>query len=398
MRIEGKSLIISETVGITFRLLGAKMQKITILFITIFLCTATAAAQTTAKELYETGKAASQKGDFKTAGNNYRKAFDLDPTALPSTLSAVAAKMNAKDAAGAYDALGAAIKADPDDSYLYFMRGVIVALPGVPAAAAGTAMADLDKVLETFPNNAGVYFFRAAMRLDKGDFDGAIADASKALDNRAQLEPQDIASAYFNRGKARYGKKDYDGTNLDLTKAIEIDPKIVDYYLVRAGARINKDDVAGVIADYSKVIELDPANAKTYITRGQLRFGTNDFINAIIDFTKAIEVDPKHQEIPVAYYNRGIAKLATDDPNGAVADCTKAIELKPNYDEAYEVRGAARGLMNDATGAIADLTKAIQLAPNNPGHYTARANQYRAMKKLTLAAADDKRAAKLKKP
>ena len=369
--------------------------KFLTLTVTLTIAAMTAAAQTTAKEFYEKGKAESQKGEFKAAGENYRKAYELDPKAMPPALSDVVAKMNAKDVAGGYEALSAAIKADPNDPYFYFIRGIISTVPGAPPSAAGTMMADLEKVLAAFPNNAGAYFFRSAMRLDKVDLDGAIADATTALDLRAQLESRDIAGAYFNRGKARFGKKDYDGANLDLTKAIELDPKNVDLYLVRAGARVNKNDMQGVIADYSKVIELQPSNAQAIITRGQIRMGTKDWDGSIADFTKAIQIDPKNAQIP--YYNRAQSRFSKDDYPGAIVDCTKSIEVDPKYAPAYDLRGLMRGITNDPTGSVTDITKAIQLVPDNPEYYKHRANQYRGMNKLALAAADEKRAAALEK-
>ena len=267
--------------------------KLLTLTLTLTIAAMSAAAQTTAKDFYEKGKAESQRGEFKAAAEDYKKAFALDPKALPPALSDVVAKMTVKDAVGGYDALNAAIKADPNDSYFYFLRAVIHTAPGAPPAAAGTVMADLAKVLEFFPDNPVVYLFRGAIRSDKGDLDGAIADLTKAIDSRAKLDPQDLANAYFNRSKALYEKKDYDGTELDLTKAIELDPKNVDLYLVRAGARVNKDDMQGVIADYSKVIELQPTNVKAIITRGQIRMGTKDWDGSIADFTKAIAMDRK---------------------------------------------------------------------------------------------------------
>jgi tetratricopeptide (TPR) repeat protein len=374
------------------------MKKIIILLPTILLFAVSAFAQTTAKDFYEKGKAESKKGDFKAAGEAYKKAYELDPKALPPSLLDVVVKMKAMDLAGSVQALSAAIKDYPDDAFLYFLRGLLGMSPEGAALTKGTSMADLGKAIELAPGSAAPYVIRGTLRLDKGDLDGTIADSARAIELGAQLQPNDLATAYYNRGKSRLGKKDYDGANLDLTRAIQIDPQNPQYYYDRAGARLNKDDRQGTIADFSKVIELDPAHIQAYINRGLIRNSVDDFGNAIADFTKVIQSDPKNPQIAFVFYHRGISKMAREDYAGALADFTKAIELDPKYADAYESRGIVRGINSDAAGAIADFTRAIQLEPNNAEHYKHRAEQYRAMNKITLAADDDKRAAELAKP
>ena len=73
-------------------------QKLTLftLLLTIAIAASAASAQTTAKDFYEKGKAESRKGDFKAAGDDYTKAFDLDPASLPPNFSAAIVKMKAR--------------------------------------------------------------------------------------------------------------------------------------------------------------------------------------------------------------------------------------------------------------------------------------------------------------
>src|SRR5208283_2227106 len=59
----------------------------------------------------------------------------------------------------------------------------------------------------------------------KGDWDGAIADYTKAID----LKP-DFAIAYCSRGSAEAMKGEWDGAIADYTKALKLKPDLAEAY------------------------------------------------------------------------------------------------------------------------------------------------------------------------
>ena len=170
-------------------------------------------------------------------------------------------------------------------------------------------------------------------------------------------------------------KNDYDGAIADATKAIGLDPNFGPPYIARGDARRGKEDYDGAIADYTKALgistifagELNPKLAAAYFGRGHAR---GDYEGAIADYTKAIELDPNYAS---AYYQRGIARNNKKDLDGAIADFTKAIEINPKWSWYYVGRGHTRGRTKDFDGAISDYTKAIELDPKNAGAYCGRA-------------------------
>ena len=83
----------------------------------------------------------------------------------------------------------------------------------------------------------------------KGDWDGAIADYTKAI----ELNPKD-ATVYCNRGMAKHNNKksDEDGAIADLTKAIELNPTYATAFKVRAYAKKAKGDQVGAEADFAQ--------------------------------------------------------------------------------------------------------------------------------------------------
>ena len=73
-----------------------------------------------------------------------------------------------------------------------------------------------------------------------GDFYGAIADYSKAIEIDVNSE-----IAYANRGLAKFSLKDFYGAIADYNKAIEINSSNVSYYSRRAKAKKEIEDKDG---------------------------------------------------------------------------------------------------------------------------------------------------------
>jgi tetratricopeptide (TPR) repeat protein len=96
-----------------------------------------------------------------------------------------------------------------------------------------------------------VYELRGFTWDDKGDYDKAIADYTKAI----EIDPKN-SYAYINRGVDWYDKGDYDRAIADYTRAIEIDPKNSDAYYNRSLAWDKKGDDDKAKDDYAKAIEL----------------------------------------------------------------------------------------------------------------------------------------------
>ena len=128
------------------------------------------------------------------------------------------------------------------------------------------------------------------------------------------------------RANGEMNKGDYDAAIADYTKAIESDPTLPTPYINRGLARQAKGDVDGALADDDKAIELNPNYAAAYHNRGLAKMDKHDYDGAIADYTRAIELSPN---FAVAYYNRSLAEQAKGDAAGALADHNKAIKLAP---------------------------------------------------------------------
>jgi tetratricopeptide (TPR) repeat protein len=187
--------------------------------------------------------------------------------------------------------------------------------------------------------------------------------------------PPMTAADYYNSARAKYDKNDFDGAIADYTKAINLDPQgpnAADAYNSRGNAKYDKDDIDGAIADYDQAIALNPDDAIAYSNRGNAKNAKGDHNGAIADGAKAIALNPDAPQSPdtaIAYFDRGGAKCVAGDFDGAIADYDQAIALDPSYTKTYHRRGNAKQAKGDFEGAIADYTKTIELDPNFSSAY-----------------------------
>ena len=93
-----------------------------------------------------------------------------------------------------------------------------------------------------------------------GDFKGAIADYTKAI----EINPN-YGRAYNNRGNSKHNLKDYQGAIADYTKAIKIDPNDADYYYNRGNSKEELGDLKGACTDWRKAAELGDTDAAKWV-------------------------------------------------------------------------------------------------------------------------------------
>ena len=80
-----------------------------------------------------------------------------------------------------------------------------------------------------------------------------------------------LANNSFNSGVDKYEQGDYQGAIADYTKALEINPESANAYYNRGNAKNKLGDHQGAIADYTKALEIDPQNGIAYLNRGVVK-------------------------------------------------------------------------------------------------------------------------------
>ena len=99
-----------------------------------------------------------------------------------------------------------------------------------------------------------------------------------------------LATNFYNSGVEKYEKDDYQGAIADWSKAIEINPKYAYAYSNRGSAKDELGDYQGAIADYTKALEINPQDASAYLNRGIARELLNDLEGACDDWRKSVNL------------------------------------------------------------------------------------------------------------
>lgn len=120
------------------------------------------------------------------------------------------------------------------------------------------------------PKSAGAYYNQGVARLEKGEYDAAISDLTKAIKMRPRF-----GRAHFYRGRAYFRKGEHDKALPDLTEAIELDPALAVAYGERAvihfirkeydkvWENIHKQESLGLQADPGFLKALREASGRT---------------------------------------------------------------------------------------------------------------------------------------
>ncbi|GHT18032.1 hypothetical protein FACS189429_3540 [Bacteroidia bacterium] len=327
----------------------------------------------TAEEYFYKANDFYEKGDFKSAIENYSKAIEINPNDAEAYYNRGLAKYALGDSQAAIDDYSKAIEINPNYADAYCNRGSAKDDLGDYQAA----IDDYTKAIEINPNFAEAYCNRGNIKYALGDFQAAIDDYTKVI----EINPN-YAEAYCNRGNIKANLGDSQAAIDDYSKAIEINPNLADAYSNRGVAKDALGDYQAAIDDYSKAIEINPNYAKAYYNRGNIKSDLGDYQAAIDDYSKAIEINPNYAK---AYYNRGNIKSALGDFQAAIDNYTKAIEINPNYAKAYYNRGVAKKNLGDYQAAIDDYTKAIEINPNLAMAYNNMGVTYESRKELPQA-------------
>jgi len=157
------------------------------------------------------------------------------------------------------------------------------------SAMAGGAerIAGIERAVAIRPKHAQALWCRGNDRMNRRDYEAAIADYTAAI----RVGPR-LSQAWANRGVCRQFRKQYDEAVADFTEAIRIDPKAASPYNNRGCVRRYQKDYAGSLEDHTRAIELNPRSHEAYANRGLTHWALKEYGAAVADTEKALEVAP----------------------------------------------------------------------------------------------------------
>lgn len=210
----------------------------------------------------------------------------------------------------------------------------------------------LNKCVEINSGYGEAYYTRGIVLFEQGDYEGALADMTSAVNNGYT-----VAAAYNDKGSCNRMLEKYNEAIIDYTDAIAVEPKAM-YYCNRASIYAKMGRFDDAINDYTQAIVADNKYYKAYNGRGVAKANQEKYNEAIADFTLSLDVEPTYTS---ALSNRGIAYYKIREYDKAVADLDAAIALEPHNGNTYMYRGNVKEMMRDKQGALDDWKKASTL-------------------------------------
>jgi tetratricopeptide (TPR) repeat protein len=195
------------------------------------------------------------------------------------------------------------------------------------------ALTDYSEAVRLMPTSPDALRARALVYAQKNDIDHAIAD----LDTEILLRPG--LYAYLFRGNLHQDKGQYDAAIDDFSRALDLQPNSFDAYNGRCWTRalIGKD-LQAALADCNSALGLNSAAAEAVDSRGLVYFRLGQFAQAISDYSAALSFNPKEAS---SLYIRGLAKLRLGKTEDGNTDVAAAKAIDPHVAERYARYGIA---------------------------------------------------------
>ena len=226
----------------------------------------------------------------------------------------------------------------------------------------GKKITDPHKAIEYWNNAIKLKPDDSTLYYNKGLAYRALDDHAQAIDcynafihlNPIFAVPEaEVAAAFYTSRGFSYGMLgQYDRSISDYDEAIRLKPDRIETYGLRATTYSELGQYDRAIRDYSEVIRHEPDNAPAYEYRGDAYASHGQKKQAIEDYKEAIRLDQNNAHI---YVKRALLYFDLRQLDQAIQDCNVAIRLKPDYAEAYAVRGYAYGLSFSLDGLSGNL-------------------------------------------
>lgn len=242
--------------------------------------------------------------------------------------------------------------------------------------------------IQSYPDNAQPYFYRAAAKFNLGDYVGAESDASIAIKFNPFLK-----DVFELRGAARQNLQKFEEAIADYEKALETLPDnkyillnlALAYYEAReveiskkklaellqkypkfnlgyrglAWVNLEQGDMKNALSCINSAINLSSNNYEDYMLRAYLYYHQGDNIEALGDYSMALMLNPYDE---IALYNRAVVLLRGGDALNALNDVNRVLGIAPKFTLAYYLKSAIYYTLNDISEAECVYKKAAELS------------------------------------
>ncbi len=173
------------------------------------------------------------------------------------------------------------------------------------------------------------------------------------------------AAARNALGLVRIDLGDYDGAIGEFNRALELDPAFGAAYNNRAAARLRKGELAGALRDLETLVSLQPWNAEAFFAHSDVALQNGDLDRSIRDLDGALRLQPENAEFLA---QRSRLRLRLGDYDGASADADQAIALEADEKLGHVARASVATIRGDFKVALAENERVIALSPTTSSY------------------------------
>jgi tetratricopeptide (TPR) repeat protein len=233
-------------------------------------------------------------------------------------------------------------------------------------------LADLNKRLESNPNDNVAFFERAKLYYTLKQYSEALDDISSAIALQRKW-----AEAWVLRAEVFSLLRDYDSAFVNYDVALKLEPRRAATYWSRARlyeylalnssqgkaeSVYREKQVRLALSDYTMALKLEPQNRSYVRARARFYRELNDYGQALTDYNHWLELEPMNL---TARLERAevCARLALNEE--AIAEYTFLIN-QHGSSTLYEKRGLLYWAINEHNLALKDLNASLNLDPITP--------------------------------
>lgn len=256
-----------------------------------------------------------------------------------------------------------AAEISPDSPEPRIALAVVAHQRGDYAAAA----AEAEAALAISPTNEQALLLRFDAYRKQGDA-AKVAEAADAL--RREGAAPAAAATLFNEGLEHHRDGDDDAALTAFRSAVELDPGLVNGYLMIGAIALGQGDPEQAAAMASKALELDgdEVNALKLRYDAARTLGDGEAARAALDALTA--ADPEWASTDL--FNHAVELYNADDMAGAATALRKVVELRPDDARAHFLLGMAELNLGETGEARSHLNRFLELAPDDSDAALAR--------------------------
>jgi tetratricopeptide (TPR) repeat protein len=228
------------------------------------------------------------------------------------------------------------------------------------------AATQIETLLKQHPDDSRLFYWRGVVRFQTEDTLGAITAFRSA--ERLGMNTADL---HKSLGFAYWRIHQYVLFERQMEKAIELNPSDYEsYYTLGRHYQSIRDDCTHAEELLHKAIQLKPDETKVIFSLAVCQEMLGHREDAMSTYVEAMHlVETKHEKYSWPFQEMARLLLG-QDPEQALKLAQRAVELAPQLDAAHQILAKVEDAMGRYPEAIAELLTAARLDPSNPSpHY-----------------------------